>query len=144
LFLIAWLGGSLLTGLLVVATSGLGQGVSMNVTMMSVVSIYGTMFIGSFILAIQRLHDFDTTGWLTLLFLVPLVNMIFAFILWFVPGTDGENRFGKKTPPNGTGVKIMAGLAPITFVLIIGLIAATAIPAYQQYKLKAQEAAQAR
>jgi len=144
LVMIAWLGGSLLMGVLAAATAGLGRGASMSVAMISVALIYGAMIIGSWMLAIQRLHDFDTSGWMTLLFLVPLVNVIFGFALLFVPGTDGENRFGKKTPQNSTGVKIMAVLAPVSFIVFIGILAAIAIPQYQHYKLKAQQAAHSR
>ena len=41
----------------------------------------------SVMLTIQRCHDFDTTGWLALLAVIPLVNLIF----WFIPGSDGDN-----------------------------------------------------
>ncbi len=87
-------------------------------------------------LTIQRAHDFDKTGWLALLMFVPLVNLIF----WFIPGTDGENRFGKQTPPNSSGIVWMV----IVFfaLMIIGILAAIAIPAYQAYVHKAQAAAQ--
>jgi type IV pilus assembly protein PilA len=63
---------------------------------------------------------------------VPLVNMLF----WFVPGTAGENRFGKRTPPNTIGVILLACILPVVFVL--GILAAIAIPAYQDYTLRAQ------
>src|SRR5262245_9838734 len=50
----------------------------------------------SFLLTIQRCHDFDMSGWLSLLVLIPFVNLIF----WFIPGTKGVNRWGAPTPPN--------------------------------------------
>ena len=56
---------------------------------------YLFIVIFSIMLTIQRAHDFNTTGWITVLSLVPILNLMFLFI----PGTDGENRFGKKTPP---------------------------------------------
>src|SRR5262245_7995065 len=56
---------------------------------------YIAMLVMMFMLTIQRCHDFNTTGWLSLLVLVPLANLLFLI----VPGTDGENRFGLKTPP---------------------------------------------
>lgn len=90
-----------------------------------------------FMLTIQRCHDFNTTGWLSLLVLVPLVNLIF----WFIPGTDGPNNYGAKTPPNGTGVIVAACIVPI--VAVIGIIAAVALPAYQQYQQKAMQMQQA-
>src|SRR5262245_53621601 len=48
-----------------------------------------------FMLTIQRCHDFNTTGWLSIIGLIPVANLIFLII----PGTDGPNRFGAKTPP---------------------------------------------
>ena len=86
-----------------------------------------------FMLTIQRCHDFNTTGWLSILMLIPLVNLIF----WFIPGTDGSNDYGAKTPPNGTGVIIAALIIPIIFV--IGIVAAVALPAFPQYQIKAQQ-----
>ena len=96
---------------------------------------YLVMIIFSAMLTIQRAHDFNTTGWISFLLLVPLVGMMFLFI----PGTDGENRFGKKTPPNRGGMMWWI-LIPV-FVAIIGIVAAIAIPAYQTYVNKAQAAA---
>ncbi|HUQ26438.1 MAG TPA: DUF805 domain-containing protein [Burkholderiales bacterium] len=96
-----------------------------------IVAWIGIMVVG-FMLTIQRCHDFNTTGWLSLLVLVPLVNLIF----WFIPGTDGENNYGAKTPPNGTGVIIAALIIPIVFV--VGVLAAIALPAYQQYQARAK------
>lgn len=96
---------------------------------------YLLIILLSIMLTIQRAHDFNTTGWITLLALVPLLNLMFLFI----PGTDGENRFGKKTPPNRGGM-IWWILIPLS-IMIIGIVAAIAIPAYQNYVNKAQTAA---
>lgn len=89
-----------------------------------------------FMLTIQRCHDFNASGWLSLLVLVPLANLIFLFI----PGTDGPNRFGAPTPPNTAGVLIAAWLLPALFVA--GIVAAVAIPAYQDYAKRAGQARQ--
>lgn len=97
-----------------------------------IVAWIAIMVVG-FMLTIQRCHDFNTTGWLSLLVLVPLVNLIF----WFIPGTDGANDYGGKTPPNGTGVIIAALIIPIVFV--VGVLAAVALPAYQQYVERAKQ-----
>ena len=78
-------------------------------------------------LTIQRCHDFNVTGWLALLIVVPLANLVFLFI----PGTDGPNRFGAPTPPNSVGVLVVAWLIP--GIVIAGMIAAIALPAYQAY-----------
>jgi uncharacterized membrane protein YhaH (DUF805 family) len=84
------------------------------------------------LLTIQRCHDMDKSGWMALLLIVPLVN----FIFWFIPGTEGENRFGLKPPPNGAGVVVLALLFPI--LALVGIIAAIALPAYQDYVKRAQ------
>ena len=86
----------------------------------------GILYIHT-LLSIQRAHDFNSTGWLAILAFIPLVNLLF----WFVPGTDGENRFGHKTPPNSKLAVALACIIP--FVMIIGIVAAIAIPAYQSY-----------
>ena len=91
------------------------------------------LMVVAFMLTIQRCHDFNVTGWLSLLILVPLANLVFLFI----PGTDGPNRFGAPTPPNSVGVLIVAWLFPVLF--IIGIIAAISLPAYQDYTKRAQE-----
>jgi uncharacterized membrane protein YhaH (DUF805 family) len=97
-----------------------------------IVAYIGALVLG-FMLSIQRAHDFNVTGWLAILSLVPLVNLIFLII----PGTDGENRFGLKTPPNGMGVLIAAWMLPVIFG--VGILAAVAIPAYQDYVKRAQQ-----
>ena len=93
---------------------------------------YLAIFVVSIMLTIQRSHDFDTSGWLALLMFVPLVNLIF----WFIPGSPGENRFGKRPPPNTVGVVLLACILP--FVFVVGILAAIAIPAYQDYTIRAQ------
>lgn len=89
---------------------------------------YVALAVLGFMLTIQRCHDFNISGWLSLLMVVPVANLIFLFI----PGTDGPNRFGGPTPPNSVGVLIMAWLIPA--VMIIGIIAAITVPAYQDYQ----------
>ena len=68
------------------------------------------MLVVGFLLTIQRAHDMNTTGWLALLCLVPLVNLLF----WFVPGTRGENDYGKQPPPNTVGVIVLACILPFS------------------------------
>lgn len=97
---------------------------------------YVLAMVLSIMLTIQRAHDFDKTGWLALLVFIPLLNLIF----WFVPGTEGENRFGKQTPPNRGGLVWV--VVAILAIAMIGILAAIAIPAYQSYVHRAQAAAQ--
>jgi uncharacterized membrane protein YhaH (DUF805 family) len=89
------------------------------------------LIVIGFMLTIQRCHDFNMSGWLALLMLVPLANLVFLFI----PGTDGPNRFGPPTPPNGTGVLVAAWSLPV--IMVVGIVAAIALPAYQDYQKRA-------
>ena len=109
----------------------LGKIAGPNLAAIVVVASYVAIFVVMMLLTIQRAHDFNASGWLALLAIVPLVNLIF----WFIPGTDGENRFGSQTPPNGTGAVVLALILPLVF--IVGIVAAIALPAYQQYVKRA-------
>lgn len=92
---------------------------------------YLAMIVVQFLLTIQRSHDMNVTGWLSLISLVPLGVLVF----WCVPGTPGENDYGKPPPPNTSGVVVLACLLPL--IVIVGIVAAIAIPAYQQYAERA-------
>jgi uncharacterized membrane protein YhaH (DUF805 family) len=92
---------------------------------------YGLQIAVNLMLTIQRCHDFDSSGWWSLFGLIPLVNLFF----WFKAGTVGPNRFGNQTPPNGTLSIIIAIFFPV--LIVVGIVAAIAIPAYQQYAKRA-------
>ncbi|MGD8783413.1 MAG: DUF805 domain-containing protein [Thioalkalispiraceae bacterium] len=87
-----------------------------------------------FMFAIQRAHDMNSSGWLSLILLIPLIGFL---VFMFVPGTQGPNRFGAPAPANGIGVILLALIMPITG--IIGIIAAIAIPAYHGYIERSQQ-----
>ena len=85
---------------------------------------------------VRRVRDFDGPLWVSTIFvatsvLMPIVNLI----LWFVPGTKGENRHGSPPPPNSTGVHVLVGLMPVVVIVVVG--ATIAIPAYGDYAFKA-------
>ena len=42
----------------------------------------------------QRCRDFGWTGWAALITLIPYLGFIFSLALLFIPGTQGENRYG--------------------------------------------------
>jgi uncharacterized membrane protein YhaH (DUF805 family) len=44
--------------------------------------------------AIKRLHDFDTSGWLAVIALVPLAGWVFVLVLALIGPTQGQNRYG--------------------------------------------------
>jgi len=118
---------------------GLGAGLSAGTGIgflggaVIVAGVVGMLIVGV-LLTIQRCHDFDMSGWLSLLLVVPLAPLLF----WIIPGTKGGNRFGAPTPPNSTGVVLLALIFPMLFV--VGILAAIAIPAYQDYVHRANAA----
>ncbi|MDX5373468.1 MAG: DUF805 domain-containing protein [Pseudomonadaceae bacterium] len=105
------------------------------------VVLIGAMVVGVQI-GVQRLHDLNWSGWLWLLMLVPLANLVLAVLMLVVPGTDGANRYGPPPPPNSTAIKVLA-FGWLLFPIIAGILAAIAIPQYQQYLERAQQAEQA-
>ncbi|HJR71797.1 MAG TPA: DUF805 domain-containing protein [Gammaproteobacteria bacterium] len=123
--LIAMVGGGLAVAALLVEQVAVAIGIG--------VVAYVTYFVVRFLLTIQRAHDFNQTGWLSVLLLLPLVPLIF----WFIPGSKDENEYGKRPPPNTAGVIVLACLMPIFF--FGGILAAVAIPAYQDYAERARQ-----
>ena len=87
-------------------------------------------------LTIQRLHDFNASGWWALLMVVPVVSFVLYLVLLIMPGTQGPNRFDHPPPPNTLGVILLASILPL--ILVVGILAAIAIPAYQDYKGRAE------
>jgi len=51
-------------------------------------------FLPSLAVAVRRLHDQDYSGWMILIYLIPLVGPIIIIVLMCLRGTPGPNRFG--------------------------------------------------
>ncbi len=78
--------------------------------------------------SIRRFHDFNASGWWTLLMLVPVVNFITGLVLLFKPGTIGPNDFG---PPRITRAweKVVGYIAiGIMILALLGIVAAVLMP----------------
>ena len=133
----------------------IGGGIVINIVTLIVAGILGALIpplalvIGviawipslwfSIIVAIKRAHDFNASGWLSILSLVPLLGfLVFAVI----PGTQGSNTYGPPPPPNTWGVRVLAAILPL--IAIIGILAAVAIPQYKDYTDRAKAAQSAR
>jgi len=104
------------------------------------IACWGAFVWFSAITGIKRCHDIGISGWWTLTMIIPIISLIWIF--W--PGNMGDNQYGPPPPPNTTGVKILACIFPIFMIVIVGILAAVAIPQYQMYlqKAKAPQAAQ--
>jgi uncharacterized membrane protein YhaH (DUF805 family) len=59
-------------------------------------TVFGLFCIWPMIAAgAKRLHDRNKSGWYQLIYLIPIIGAIWAFIyLGLLKGTDGDNRFG--------------------------------------------------
>lgn len=90
------------------------------------------LIVVQFILTIKRCHDFNASGWWSVLSIVPLVVLVF----WLIPGTKGPNRFG--APPSRNTLPIILGALILPFIFLAGILAAIAVPAYQDYSQRAQ------
>lgn len=99
--------------------------------------VYIAMIYFSFIFAIRRLHDLNKSGWLSLLMLIPLVNLGLAVYLTFAKGDEHENQFGLPHTTK-TWEKVLAWFYVLIFPL--GILTAIAVPAYQDYVQRAQVA----
>ncbi|TRX75045.1 DUF805 domain-containing protein [Pseudomonas mangiferae] len=86
----------------------------------------------------QRLHDIGWTGWLQLLLLVPIVGAVFGLLMMIIPGNADANRYGPPPPPNSRSVVVLA-CACILMPMLVGILAAIAIPAYQTYVTRAHQ-----
>ena len=83
---------------------------------------------------IQRSHDMDWSGWTALLAFIPLVGLVWIF----KGGTSDSNNYGAPPPPNNRSVTVI--VTALIAVFLIGILAAIAIPAYQQYTVRAKAA----
>jgi uncharacterized membrane protein YhaH (DUF805 family) len=52
------------------------------------------VLIPSIAVAIRRLHDQDKSGWLLLLLFIPILGWLALLILYCLPGTSGDNKYG--------------------------------------------------
>lgn len=115
-------------------------------TTMTGSSMLATVLIGiayivllyfSFVFTIRRLHDRNHIGWLSLLILVPGINLVFILYLIFAKGDDRSNQYGPRRNAKGWE-KVLAWFYILIFPLAI--LAAIALPAYQDYVTRAQQA----
>jgi uncharacterized membrane protein YhaH (DUF805 family) len=84
------------------------------------------------IFVIRRLHDVNTTGWLALLLIIPLVNLILMLYLLLKRGDEGSNRFAAVRPT--TGWEKVLGYTGTALIVagFVGIMMAILFPAIMQ------------
>lgn len=103
---------------------------SMGGVSYALVTIITTVLLVIFV--IRRLHDVNTTGWLALLLIIPLVNLFLVLFLLLKRGDEGGNRYAAVRPTPGWE-KVMGYTGTGLFVLgLIGILMAILLPAIMQ------------
>lgn len=82
------IGSGMLAGILAVL---LGDAV---LSFVGCAAISVAVFFSALSLCVRRLHDLNRSGFLFLLFFIPVINFFLAIYLIFFKGTEGENRYG--------------------------------------------------
>lgn len=132
---LAWSLALMLACIPVFAVAAIGFAISEILGMLLVGLAVIAMLVVAVQIGVQRLHDIGWSGWLYLLSLVPIIGGVMALLMLVVPGSEAANRFGPPPPANSTAVKILALLWLL--VPVLGIVAAIALPAYQDYVTRA-------
>src|SRR5690606_11263876 len=82
---------------------------------------------------VKRLHDVGWSGWLVLLCLVPIANLVVYVVALFVPGTPGRNQYGAPPPANSTAVVVLFWLWVVAMVIYLLLVMGSAMSGLGAY-----------
>lgn len=111
-----------------------GPGGPGNMRLLTALSLFA-MAAMTMVTSTRRLNDLGHSGWLSLLILLPLINILFWLWLALAPAKADENRFGPPPGPNSVLVKIGAAAAGVVGLIIIGSIAFTIIKMKMFYRV---------
>jgi uncharacterized membrane protein YhaH (DUF805 family) len=148
LYIPVWIG-SMVVAVMAGVNGDPAQAMAMPAAMLVLMAFYAIALV---LFTIRRLHDFNASGWWTLLFLSPMVvpltirtpedlsssmwlvasatilSLVFWLVLMLRRGTEGSNNFGPERITRGW--EKVFGYIGIGFMVlaVIGIIAAIAIP----------------
>ena len=69
-------------------------------------------------LKIKRLHDFNCSGWFVLLIFIPIIGWIWGLLIFVIPGSKGDNRFGAM-PEDSSVLEFLIAVFWIPALLLI-------------------------
>ncbi len=90
---------------------------------------YIPVVVFCFALAVRRLNDMNKSGWLSLLNLIPIVNIFVGLWLLCGPGDQGGNQYGPPPVANSGGV-IAACIVPLVLFVLMGIMLASIVPLF--------------
>ncbi len=111
--------------------SGLPAGI-LGIAVLAAFVLFALFLYYSFVFTIRRLHDCNRSGWLSLLMLIPVINIIFMLYVFLARGTEGNNNYGAPRPTKDWE-KVLAIIYIV--LMVLGFLGALAvlllfIPAY--------------
>lgn len=110
--------------------------VSESIAMVIGIAMYVVVFIfslqASFAPSMRRLNDLNRTGFIALLYFVPIINVLLWLYLALVPGDEEMNDYGAPAEPPTTAMTVLAAVFPI-FAVVMSIAAMIVLPAYQSH-----------
>ena len=85
------------------------------------------------VITIRRLHDMNRSGWFSLFFLLPILNVLLSLYLLFGSGSTGSNRYGAARL-TAIWEKILAWL-----MIILTLLSFTVSGSFMSYQFQSGE-----
>lgn len=103
------------------------------------IAVYVVFLVFSLIFIIRRLHDRNHSGWFSILFFIPIINLIFIIYLLCAKGDVENNRFGApRATPSWERIMGWIYIVLMPIVIIFG-VSSDAMLAYQQYTLRSKQ-----
>jgi uncharacterized membrane protein YhaH (DUF805 family) len=65
----------------------------LGISLLYPIYVLGTI-VPSIAILVRRLHDINKSGWWYFIALIPLVGVVWLFVLLLTKGTDGVNNYG--------------------------------------------------
>ena len=89
-----------------------------GLTVFTMIALWFATVYFQIVFLIRRLHDLNKTGWLSLLLLVPIIQLLFTLYVLLAPGTPYRNDYGD-VRPSTTWEKLLAWIMIILSILMM-------------------------